>query len=319
VRKSEKRVAQDDTGRVRHSFETDGLREPASFRQLLSSTFTQFRADKVPRMGAALAYYTIFSITPLVVISIAVAGVVFGREAAQGAIVDEIRGVVGVQTARIIEAMIMAADRPASGLLATIVGIVVLLVGASGVFGEMRDALNTIWDVQSGRQRGLLGFIKDRFASFTMVAGVGFLLLVSLVVSAALSALGALWRLYLPMSQFLLQAIDFLVSLGVIGLLFAMIYRVLPAVRLAWRDVWAGAGISALLFTVGKAAIGLYLGRTATASTYGAAGALVVLMVWVYYSAQIFYFGAEFTRLYVAAHASRRAPRKGAASLPTAA
>lgn len=280
-------------------------RYAALFRQ----TWVEFSDDKAPRLGAALAYYTIFSIAPLLLITVAVAGMVFGREAAQGRITQELSGVLGSATAKAVDAMILAAAKPKSGAIATALGILTLFLGAAGVFGQLKEALNTIWNVAPQPKRGIAGLLRDRFLSLAMVLGVGFLLLVSLIFDAAISALGE--RLF-PAAGAVLQALQMLVSFGLITVLFAMILRFLPdrRPRPEWRDVWFGAGFTSLLFVLGKFALGFYLGRSAFSSTYGAAGSLVVLLVWVYWSAQILFFGAEFTQVYTRTHGSRTGPVK---------
>jgi membrane protein len=201
--------------------------------------------------------------------------------------------------------MIQRAEQPSTGLLATVVAVITLLFGASGVFGQLQDALNTVWGVEPKEGRGVWGFIKDRFLSFVAVVGTGFLLLVSLVLSSALAAVGKWFSGVLPLPEAVLQALNFLVSFVVITGLFALIFKVLPDARVAWRDVWVGAALTALLFTIGKFAIGVYLGKSNVASAYGAAGSLVIVLVWVYYSAQILLYGAEFTQVY----ANRRGER----------
>jgi membrane protein len=267
---------------------------PRAFWALLKDAGSEWVEDKAPRLGAALAYYTAFSLAPLLVIVIAIAGLVFGQQAVQGHLSAQIQGLVGAEGAQAVETMVANANKPATGTLASILGIVMLLVGAGGLFGELQDSLNTVWEVQPKPGRGLLGMLRDRFLSFTMVLGTAFLLLVSLAVSAALAAMGSVfgeWGV-----SFLGQVLNFLISFAVITLLFAMIYRFLPDVRIAWRDVWLGAALTAALFSVGEFLIGLYLGYAGTASAYGAAGSLAVLLVWLYYSAQIFLFGAELTK-----------------------
>jgi len=281
-------------------------------RALFVEAFTGWREHKASRMAAALAYYTVFSLAPILVISIAVAGLVFGQDAAEGRIVGQISGLVGQKSASALEAMIAAARKPSSGILATVLGIATLVFGATGVFGELQESLNTIWGVKPKPGRGFIRMLKNRFISFTMVLGVGFLLLVSLVVSAAIAALGSWMSALLPLPEVVLQLVNLAVSVGVVTLLFAMIFRVLPDVEIAWRDVWVGAAFTAVLFAAGKLAIGLYLGKTSTASSYGAAGALVLILVWVYYSAQILFFGAELTRAYAYQHGSRIAPDEDA-------
>jgi membrane protein len=265
---------------------------------LLKQTLTEWSEDNVPRMGAAMAYYTIFSIAPLLLIVIAIAGLVFGQEAAQGAIMEQIQGLVGPTGAQAIETMLANASKPSSGLMATVIGIVTLLAGATGVFGELQAALNTIWEAPERPSRGLLGFLRHRFLSLLMVIGMGFLLLVSLVLSAGLAALGSFYSDLLPIPEFVLQGLNFVISFAVITVLFAMMYKILPDVAIAWRDVWIGAALTAFLFTIGKGLIGLYLGKAGFSSAYGAAGSLVVILVWIYYSTQILLLGAEFSQVY---------------------
>jgi membrane protein len=265
---------------------------------LLKTTFEEWSQDRAPRIGAALAYYSVFSIGPLLLIAISVAGLFFGTEAAQGRIVDEIKGTVGESVAAALQEILVNADQPGYGIGAAIIGIITLLFGASGVFGELQDALNTIWKVEPKPGRRIWGIIQDRFFSFTMVLGTGFLLLVSLVITAALSALGTDLTKILPGGASLWQAVNQVITLSVIALLFAMIFRYLPDAKVAWGDVWIGALLTAVFFTIGKFLLGWYLGQASTTSAYGAAGSLVVILLWVYYSAQILLFGAEFTRVY---------------------
>lgn len=265
---------------------------------LLKNTWSQFSAHKAPRLGAALAYYTLFSVAPLLMIAIAIAGMVFGREAAQGEILDQLRGVLGTSAADAIQEMIRNAARPKSGTIATIIGIVTLLFGAGGVFSQLKDSLNTVWDVAPKQAGGIMAAIREKFLSIAMVLGTGFLLLVSLVIDAAIAAMGKYASSVLPGGEALWQTLQLVVSLGVVTVLFAMIFRFLPDIRVAWRNVWLGALFTAFLFVVGKFALALYLGKTAVGSSYGAAGSLVVLLVWIYWSAQILLFGAEFTRVY---------------------
>lgn len=289
---------------------------PGKMWDLLKEAFNEWREDKASRLAAALAYYTIFSLGPLLVIVIAIAGLVFGEAAARGEIVAQVEGVLGREGAEAIQRMIENARDPASGTIATILSIVALVFGASGVFGQLQDALNTIWDVTPKPGRGLMGIVADRFLSFVMVLGIGFLLLVFLVLSSVLTGLGTFFGDFLPVSESLLQILNLLVSFAVITLLFAMLYKVLPDVEIAWGDVWIGAAMTALLFTVGQFLIGLYLGRTAVASTYGAAGSIVIILLWIYYSAQIFLFGAEFTQVYARRHGARIAPAEEAVRVP---
>jgi membrane protein len=276
---------------------------------LLREAGLEFLEDRGPRLGAALAYYTTFSLSPLLLLVVALAGLVFGRQAAQGQLIQQIQTLVGEQGGAIIQTMLASAARPQAGILATIVSVVALLFGAAGVFSQLQDALNTVWEVQPKPGRGLAGMIRDRFLSFTMVLGTAFLLLVSLVVSTLLVALTR----YLGADAGLIgHLVNFAASFLVITLLFAMIYRFLPDARIAWSDVWLGAAITSLLFALGKLLIGLYLGASAVASTYGAAGSLAVLLIWLYYSAQIFLFGAELTKAYADRYGSRIEPTANA-------
>jgi membrane protein len=274
---------------------------------LLKASFSEWLEDKAPRLGAALAYYTAFSLSPLLIIVIAVAGLAFGQEAAEGQIIAQMESLVGEDGAKAIAAMIQNARKPSSGIIAGVVGLATLLIGATGVFGELRDALNTIWEVQPKPSRGLIGLLKDRFLSFTMVLGVGFLLLVSLSVNAGLAAMGSFLGGMLPGLAVLGQIVNFVVSFSVIGLLFAMIYRYLPDLKIPWRHVWIGAVLTAVLFEIGKFLIGFYLGNSSVTSAYGAASSLAIILIWIYYSAQIFLLGAEFTQVYAKHHESRLA------------
>ncbi|MEO1671408.1 MAG: YihY/virulence factor BrkB family protein [Cyanobacteria bacterium J06631_2] len=266
--------------------------------RLLKEAFKEWQDDKVSLLAAALAYYTVFSITPLLVIAIAIAGAVFGQDAARGEILNQINQLVGAQGAQAIEIALANADQPRISGIASIISVIVLLVGASGVFAQLQEALNTVWDVKAKPNGGIGEFIRKRLLSFGMVLVIGFLLLVSLVLSAMLSGIGKLQIELLPGFTSLWQVLNFALSFGFISLLFALIYYYLPDVKIRWRDVWIGAIITALLFTVGKFAIGLYLGRGSLGSTYGAAGSLIVFLAWVFYSAQILLFGAEFTQVY---------------------
>jgi membrane protein len=292
--------------------ETD-LRRIATFKRsqifdLLSATSRNFLLDKVPRLSASVAFYTLLSLAPLLVVVIAIAGFAFGREAATGQLVWQIEEVVGDDGAQFVRAMLTDAHKPASGSIATVLGLATLFFGASAVVAELRDALNTIWHVPEkeacGPLRSIVAVLRDRTWAFAMVTGVGFLLIVSLAINAALSALGSSFQGYLPTSEWVLQTANFLVSFMVIGFLFALIYKVLPDINIAWGDVALGAAITSLLFSIGKLLIGLYLGRAGFGSTYGAAGSLVILLIWVYYSAQIFFLGAEFTHAYAEQYGS---------------
>lgn len=264
---------------------------------IVKQTASDWVDDGASRLAASLAFYTLLSMAPLVIITIAVAGVVLGPEAARGQIADELSRVVGRDAARGLQAVVASAQSPASGTIGTIIGVITLFVGASGVFGELQYALNAIWEVRAKPGRGILGEVKDRFSSFSMVLGVAFLLLVSLLLSTVLSAVGHSFTPLLPGGELVWQICNFVFSFAMITGLFGLIFKYVPDVEIAWRDVWAGAAVTALLFTIGKSLLGIYLGKASIGSSYGAAGSLVVLVVWVYYSAQILFLGAEFTQV----------------------
>lgn len=266
---------------------------------LLKETGLEWWEDKAPRLGAALAYYTALSLAPLLVLAIGVAGLVFGEEAAKGQLVAQMEDMVGTDGAQMIETLVAKAREPSTGIIATVLGLITLLIGATGVFGQLQEALNDIFGVEPKSGGGVLGLLKDRFLSLAMVLGVGFLLLVSLVLSASLAALTKWVGGVIPQLAGAAEFGNFAVSIVVITLLFAMIFKWLPDVKLRWRDVWLGAAFTAVLFTIGKFAIGMYLGRSSLGSAYGAAGSFVVVLVWVYYSAQILFLGAEFVKVYV--------------------
>jgi membrane protein len=286
--------------------------KPKTLLTLVKDTASDWKEDKADRLAAALAFYTVLSLAPLVVIAVAVAGLVVGQDAARGQLSGQISALVGPPAASAIEGILANASKPSTGVISTVLGAIVLLVGASGVFGELQDSLNTIWEVTPKPGRGIWGFLRDRFFSFTMVLGVGFLLLVSLVVSAGLAAAGKVLSGALPGGEALWSGINFVVSFGIITTLFAFIYKVVPDVTVRWSDVWVGAAVTALLFTLGKIGIGLYLGKSTVASAYGAAASVVVITVWVYYSAQILFLGAEFTQVYARTFGSRIEPSKNA-------
>ena len=262
-----------------------------------------------------MAFYSALSIAPLLVIALAIAGFVLGEDAARGQIVHELQSLVGPDGGKAIEDMIQSANKPSTGIIATGLSIVTLLFGASGVFGQLQDALNTIWEVKPKSGRGFWGFVKDRFLSFTMVMGVAFLLLVSLLITAALASFGLVAERLPESVQWIAQITNMVVSFLVITALFAMMFKLLPDVKMAWSDVWLGAVVTAVLFTAGKFAIGLYLGHSSMASSYGVAGSFVVLLVWTYYSAQILFFGAELTQVYANEHGSRIVPAENAVPL----
>lgn len=272
---------------------------------LIKESISRWGEDRAPSMGAALSYYTVFSLAPLLVIVIGIAGLVFGEEAARGAVVEQLQGLIGDEGAGAINELIENAGKTGTGIVATMVGVVTLLVGASGVFVELQDDLDRIWKAPPRVGAGILNFIRARLLTFGMVLAFGFLLLVALVLHAALAAVGEYWGGIFGGTEWLLHLINFLISFGVVTVLFAMIYKILPNLKIEWNDVWSGAVVTAFLFTSGKFLIGLYLGKSAVASSYGAAGAVVILLIWMYYSAQIFLLGAEFTYLFAHHHGSR--------------
>jgi membrane protein len=286
------------------------------FCSLISAAASGWVEDNALRLSAALAYYSIFSLAPLLIITIALAGLIFGEQAARGHIADQMQYLAGKRAADAIQALLLSTSRKSASFSATIVGLVVLLFGASGAFSELKSALNTIWGVEIKPGTALLTLVRERFLSFSMVLCVGFLLLISLLVSAALAAVDISMGHLLVLPGFVWQTADFVVSLVLITVLFAMIFKVLPNVRLRWGDVWIGAACTAFLFTIGKVLIGLYLGTSSVASTYGAAGSAVVILLWVYYSACILFFGAEFTKAYVSRHGGGILPDKRAVLLP---
>ena len=265
---------------------------------LVKQSFSEWNDDKCSRLGAALSYYTIFSLAPLLLIVISVAGLFFGRKAAEGAIYQQIAGLVGGDAAKFIQEAVAKANHPGQGVVSLIIGVVVLMVGATGVVIELQDALNTVWKLVPKPNRGIWGFVRTRLLSIAMIMALGFLLLVSLIFSAALAAITGWLRSRVGDIALLGWVIDFVVSLGTISLLIALIYKILPEAHVAWRDVWVGAPVTAALFILGKYLIGLYIGKASVGSAFGAAGSLAVLLVWVYYSTQLILLGAEFTRVY---------------------
>jgi membrane protein len=265
---------------------------------VLRQAFAEWKVGNVPRLGAALAYYSVFSIPALLILGIAIASMIFGREAAQHGIVHEIEDTVGAPVARAVSEVLANNSDPARSGTATVIGILILLVGAAAVFGELQEAMNTIWRVERRPSGGVWGLIRDRFLSMTMVLGSGFLLLVSLVVNTVLSAMSGWMSASLPGGAALWQAVNSVVSLVVITALFALIFKIVPDAEVAWQDVWIGALLTAILFTIGQFFLGWYLGQASTTSAYGAAGSLVVILLWVYYASQIVLFGAAFTRVY---------------------
>ena len=270
---------------------------------LLKSTASSFLEDEALTRGAAISFYTVTSIAPLLLIVVAIAGLVFGRDAAQGAIVAQLSGLMGQQTAEFFQNILANASSKTTGVLSTILGVGTLIITATGVFGEMQSALNTIWKVET-KATTLSRLVRARAASLGLVVVLGFLLMVSLVVSAVLSALGAYLETVLPIGRLVISGLNLAISFVLISTLFGAIFKVLPDRRLEWRDVIVGALASSFLFSVGKFLIAWYLGSSGVASTYGAAGALILLLLWVFYSVQIFLLGAEFTKAFANAHGS---------------
>lgn len=278
----------------------------------IGETFSDFSSDRCPRLSAALSYYTIFSLAPLLIIVISVAGLIWGREAVQGELMAQFSDLIGEQGAGQIETMVAnASSQPRAGVIALVVGIATLLFGAIGVFTQLKDALNTVWEVKlksPGGWRGVWLMIRTYLLSFAMLFVIIFLLLASLVVSTALSAAGRWMSEALPLPEGMMYALNLAISFAVITLLFAAMFKILPDVKIAWRDVWVGAAVTAALFTAGKFALGLYLGRSAAVSVYGAAGALIIILLWVYYASMIFLLGAEFTQVFARRWGSRIEP-----------
>lgn len=274
-------------------------RTPKNLAILLRDTVSAWIDDYAPSMGAALAYYTVFSVAPLLLIVISIAGMAFGAEAARGAVVEQIGGLVGVEGAKAIESMLVSLSEPAKGSLTAVLSFMTLLVGATTVFAELQSALDRIWQVPERKKpSGIWELLRGRVLSFGMILGIGFLLIVSLVASAAIAAIGRYWMPMMGEDEVIGHLLDMAISFGMVTVVFAMIYKIMPHAAVRWPDVWLGAIVTSVLFTIGKLLIGLYIGKTGVATGYGAAGSLVVVLVWVYYSAQIFLLGAEFTWLY---------------------
>ena len=289
----------------------------ATLWKLAKAAAAAWVEDRASTMGASLAYYTVFSLAPLLLIVIAVAGLAFGAEAARGEILAQLRGMMGEDAARAVQGLLQSAAKPGEGIVATLIGVALLLLGATTVFGELQDTLDHIWRApERDKSAGLWGLLRSRFLSFGMILGIGFLMIVSLVLSSALAVLGKFWGPALQGWAVLANVLNLLLGFALTTAVFAMIYKIMPRVRIHWRDVWVGAAVTSLLFTAGKSLIGLYIGKTGVASGFGAAGSLVVILVWVYYSAQIFLFGAEFTWAYAHAYGSRRGVDRNRAVAP---
>ena len=290
------------------------LTETPSRRAGLKDLFDMARAavsawssDYAPSMGAALSYYTVFSIAPLLLIVISIAGLVYGEDAARGAVFYQVRGMMGDPAAVALQELLASVHKPAQSILAATVGLLLLIVGATSVFGELQSALDRIWRTpEQAKKGGLWQLVRTRLVSFAMIVGIGILLIASLFASAALAFLENWWGSRFGAQALVASTLNILLSYLIVMLMFAMIYKIMPRVRIAWRDVWTGAAITSMLFTVGKYIIGLYIGKSGVSSTFGAAGSLVVILLWVYYSAQIFLLGAEFTWVYAHRFGSRR-------------
>lgn len=282
---------------------------------LLKETFSEFMEDKAMRLSAALAYYSVFSLAPLLIIAISIAGAVFGEKAAQGAIEGQLSEAIGAESAAAVQEMISGSHASDNSGLMTIVGVMILLVAASGVFSQLKDAMNTVWDIALKPGFNLKLLLKGKLVALSMVLVIGFLLLISLALSTSVAALTDWLGNQLPLPGFLFQIFTFIFSIAIVTLLFAMIFKVLPDAEIEWRDVWSGAFLTAILFSVGKMCLALYLGREAASSAYGAAGALILLLSWVYYSANILLLGAEFTQVYARHRGRAIAPTKNSVKL----
>jgi membrane protein len=277
-------------------------------RRLLQETLKEWNQDNAPQMAAALAYYTLFSIAPLLIVAIAIAGFIFGEQAARGEIVGQIKGLVGEAGAEVIQTMLENAHQPGleGGIIASLISVAFLIFGASGMFVQLQASLNAIWNVAPDSGNQVKAFVRKRALSVLVVLSIGFLLLVSLVVSALLAGLNHFASSLLPGFDGVWQIFNFVISFGVTTLLFSLMFKYLPDIDITWNDVWRGAAITSLLFSIGKLLIGLYLGNGSFGSTYGAASSLVALLAWVYFSVQILFFGAEFTQIYTRRYGSHR-------------
>jgi membrane protein len=293
---------------------------PGTMWSMAKESVTAWIDDFAPSMGASIAYYTAFSIAPLLIIVIAIAGFVWGEEAASGYLYAQLGGILGDDGTKAVQAMVASAGDMKEGVVATVVGVLLLAVGATTVFAELQSDLDRIWKAPAVKKpEGLWGMLRSRVLSLGLVVSIGFLLLVSLVVSAALAALGSWWGGIFGDMEWLFHLLDIVVSIAVVTVMFALMYKILPRVKIAWHDVWIGAFVTALLFAIGKFLVGLYVGKTSVASSFGTAGSLAVLLVWVYYSAQIFLLGAEFTWVYAHKFGSRRDKDKPATAKDAAA
>jgi len=289
---------------------THSKNDGVDFKQiwaLVKAAASSWVDDYAPSMGAALSYYTLFSIAPLLLIVISIAGLVFGEDAARGEIFGQLNGFMGSEAAAAIQGLLESVNKPAKGMLGTVVGVVLVLIGATTVFAELQDAMDRIWRAPARHQsNGLGALLRTRLLSFGMILSIGFLLMVSLVMEAVLSAFSRWWSPFFTGWETVVQVINLAVSFGITMLAFAMIYKIMPRVKIDWRDVWIGAGVTAFLFTAGKFLIGFYIGRSGVVSGFGAASSIVIVLIWVYYSAQIFLVGAEFTWVYAHIFGSRK-------------
>jgi len=299
---------------------TRSSEKPQSLWQFAKTVVTQFFEDEPFQLASSLSYYSIFSLAPLLIIAIGVAGLVFGREAAQNQIVEALSGMIGQDSAKAVQDMIQnASEKPKSGVTSTILGIVALLFGAGGVVGQLQTSINTIWGVAAKTGQGVWGFIRTRFLSFAMVLAIGFLLLVSLAITAFVAGLSQVMGGLFGGAKIIAHVLELVVSFGLVTVLFAMIYKFLPDVKIQWRDVWIGAALTSVLFTIGKFLIGLYLGTSGVTSTFGAAGSLITVLLWVFYSSLIFFLGAEFTQVYATHYGSGVVPAANAESIVSSA
>lgn len=279
-------------------------------RRLLKAAFEGWWNDRAMSLGASIAFFTVFSLAPMLLAAIAVAGLAFGREAAQGAIVSELGGLIGTNAASALEAMIASASNVGAGLIGMTIGTVTFLLLVTGAVVELQDNLNIIWKASSPEGSGLLNFLRTRLISFALVLGIGFLLLVSLIIDAGLSAVSSFIEPRFSGATVIFRFLNSLVSFVIAVLLFAMIFKLLPNVGIAWGDVWTGSLVTGILFTIGKFLIGYYLGKSNIASSYGAAASIITILLWIYYSSLILLFGAEFTKVYAESRGSRSGGEK---------
>lgn len=281
---------------------------------LITETFKNWQNDRASGWAAALAYYTVFSLAPLLIVAIAIAGLVFGKSAAERQLMDQMAGLMGTQGAQAIQALIQSASKPSSSIIAMVLGAGALILGATQVFVQLQDTLNLIWHVKLKPEKPVLGILRIRFLSFEMVLGIGFLLLVSLVISAAISGLGNYLNSLIPGLHIIMEIVNIIISFAMVTVLFAAIFKILPDIIIPWKDVWVGAAVTGALFSLGKYLIGLYLGQTSFGSSYGAAGSIIIILLWVNYSSQILFFGAEFTKVYASHYGSLVVPSNNAIS-----